>query len=342
MALSPSGEGAICYAGICCGKSDNAMLLRFWGTRGSLPVALSGQGVRDKVKAALRQANGRAFTSNAALDDFMDNELDFPTSHGFGGNSSCVEIAGGDNTVVCDMGSGLRDLGQRIIAEHGPGVPRRYDFFISHVHWDHIMGLPFFAPAYIPGNEIHIHGCHQSMEEAFRRQQSAPCFPVHWDQMAADIRLDVIAPGQTYRIGGFDVSAIKQHHGGASYGYRFERDGKVAVYSTDGEHNQVSEVETRRYTDFLSGADLLIFDAMYSMADMVSVKQDWGHSSNIVGVDLCHRAGVGHYCLFHHEPIYDDYALQKILDETIHYAAIMSPGRSLKVSMAYDGLEIRL
>jgi phosphoribosyl 1,2-cyclic phosphodiesterase len=318
------------------------MLLRFWGTRGSLPVALSGQGVRDKVFAVLRQADGRSFASDAELNDFIENEVDFATSHGFGGNTSCVEFVGGENTMVCDMGSSLRELGQKIMVEHGPGVPRRYDFFMSHVHWDHIMGLPFFAPAYIPGNKIHIHGCHEVLEEAFRRQQSDPCFPVHWDQLAADITLDIIEPDRNYQIAGFNVSAVKQNHAGDSYGYCFELGGKRAVYSTDGEHTQESEAETQRYIDFLSGVDLLVFDSMYSMADMVSVKQDWGHSSNIVGVDLCHRAGVGHYCLFHHEPIHDDYALQKILDETIRYEEIMNPGTPLRVSMAYDGLELEV
>ena len=318
------------------------MLLRFWGTRGSLPVALSGQGVRDKVFAALRQSAGRAFATENELNEFIDNELDFATSHGYGGNSSCVEVVGGENTVICDMGSGLRELGQQVMIEHGPATLRRYDFFMSHVHWDHIMGLPFFAPAYIPGNEIHIHGCHDVMEEAFRRQQSAPCFPVDWDQMGADISFDIMAPDTNYQIAGFEVRALKQNHAGDSYGYSFAQNGKRAIYSTDGEHTQASEGETRRYIEFLSGADLLVFDSMYSIADMVSVRQDWGHSSNIVGVDMCHRAGIGHYCMFHHEPIYDDYDLQIILDETVRYEKIMNRGASLRISMAYDGLEIEL
>ncbi len=318
------------------------MILRFWGTRGSLPTALSGQGVRDKVIAALRAANGRKFTTDAELDQFVDDELEFAISHGFGGNSSCVEIVGGENAMICDMGSGLRELGQKALADYGPETARRYDIFLSHVHWDHIMGMPFFAPAYIPGNEIHIHGCHEVMEVAMHRQQSAPCFPVDWDQMGADFVFDVLTPGRTYDIAGFEVSAIKQNHAGDSYGYSFAQNGKRVVYSTDGEHTQESEAETQAYVDFLKGADLLIFDAMYSMAEMVSVKQDWGHSSNIVGVDLCHRAGVAHYCMFHHEPIYDDFALQKILDETIRYEQIMNTGAPLHVSMAYDGLEIEL
>jgi phosphoribosyl 1,2-cyclic phosphodiesterase len=132
---------------------------------------------------------------------------------------------------------------------------------------------------------------------------------------------------------------VQPHHGD-SYGYRFEHDNKAVVYSTDAEHKLESETETAEFVEFFKAADLVIFDAMYTMADMISVKEDWGHSSNIIGVDLCHRAGVKHYCMFHHEPVFGDKALADILTETIRYEEIIRDGHELKVSSAYDGLEI--
>jgi phosphoribosyl 1,2-cyclic phosphodiesterase len=318
------------------------MLVRFWGTRGSLPVALDGGGVRQKVKQALQHAGGRRFDSEEAIERFIDTELDFPTRHGYGGNSACVDIVGGPDYMICDMGSGLRCLGQQLMKEHGPGKPQVYNFFMSHVHWDHIMGFPFFPPAYIPRNTIRIHGCHTVMEEAFRRQQSDPCFPVQWDQLGADIQLVQLEPGQVYDINGFRVRAHLQPHHGDSYGYRFEKDGKVVVYSTDGEHKLDSEAATNAIVDFYRQADLVIFDAMYSLADMVTMKEDWGHSSNIIGVDLCLRAHARHLCMFHHEPIYDDAMLYNVLQETVRYEEIARQTYALKVSMAYDGLVIEL
>jgi phosphoribosyl 1,2-cyclic phosphodiesterase len=320
------------------------MLIRFWGTRGSLPVALDGAGVRHKLKQALVRANGRRFISEEAIEHFIDKELDFPTRHGYGGNSACVEIVGGENYTVCDMGSGLRCLGQQIMTEYGPGKPQVYNFFMSHMHWDHIMGFPFFSPAYIPGNKIRIYGCHtlSDLEEAFHRQQSDPCFPVQWHQLGADIELIHLEPGRVYEINGFRVRAKLQPHHGDSYGYRFEKDGKAVVYSTDGEHKLESEVDTEAVIDFYRNADLVIFDAMYSLADMISVKEDWGHSSNVVGVDLCIRANVKHYCMFHHEPTYDDSTIHKVLRETMRYEEIMREGDALKVSTAYDGLVIHV
>jgi len=318
------------------------MRLHFWGTRGSLPVALSADGVRQKIKQALLQANGRHFESEKALEQFIDAELSFPTRHGYGGNTSCVEIIGGEGYTICDMGSGLRCLGQQIMQEHGPGRPQVYNFFMSHFHWDHIMGFPFFPPAYIPGNTIRIYGCHAIMEEAFRRQQSDPCFPVHWDQLGAEIALIQLEPDRSYEINGLRVTAKLQPHHGDSYGYRFEQGGKVVVYSTDAEHKLESEEETEAFIDFYRDADLVIFDAMYSLADMITVREDWGHSSNISGVDLCLRANVKHYCMFHHEPIYDDERIHMVLQETIRYEEIMREGKALKVSTAYDGLVLQL
>ena len=230
------------------------MLIRFWGTRGSIPVALTGAGVRSKIKQALLQANGRRFDDDAAVERFIDEELDFPIRHSYGGNSACVDIVGGTEYMVCDMGSGLRSLGQQIMREHGPGKPQVYNFFMSHVHWDHIMGFPFFPPAYIPGNTIRIHGCHPLavLQEAFHRQQSDPCFPVDWKNLGADIQLVHLEPEQWYEINGFRVKAKLQPHHGDSYGYRFEKDGKVVVYSTDGEHKLESAEATEAMIDFLS------------------------------------------------------------------------------------------
>ena len=119
----------------------------------------------------------------------------------------------------------------------------------------------------------------------------------------------LLEPGREYEVAGLRVRAKRQAHAGDSYGYRFERDGKAVVYSTDSEHKLDDTDETEAFVEFFRDADLVIFDAMYSLADAISVKEDWGHSSNIVGVELCQLARAKHLCLFHHEPAYDDPAI---------------------------------
>jgi phosphoribosyl 1,2-cyclic phosphodiesterase len=319
------------------------MLVRFWGTRGSLPAPIDFNAVRTKLRAALLAANGRHFADPAAVDRFIADELPFSVGGGFGGNSSCVQIeTGTEPYFICDLGSGAREFGNRVLATHGPARKNRFNIFMSHPHWDHIMGFPFFTPSYIPGNTIRIYGCHPTMREAFERQQSAPCFPVDFGSLVATVEFVPLEPGKEVEIDGVRVRPILQNHAGDSYGYRFVRDGKTVVYSTDNEHK--FEVLDRDYpfVSFYQDADVLIFDAMYSLADAISVKEDWGHSSNMVAVELAQMARVKHLVLFHHEPIYDDTMIEAILAETRRYAEISAPNSGLKITAAYDGLAIAL
>jgi ribonuclease BN (tRNA processing enzyme) len=131
-------------------------------------------------------------------------------------------------------------------------------------------------------------------------------------------------------------------HGGDSFGYRLERNSKAVIYSTDSEHKLEDSEVTQSFVDFFHGADVVIFDAMYSLADTVSVKEDWGHSSNVVGVELCQLAEARHLVLFHHEPAFDDATIERVWRETQRLEEITRGEQPLTVTAAYDGLEITL
>ena len=319
------------------------MRVRFWGTRGSIPVALTSADIRHKIEQALALAIASGVDSPGNLQNFIEHDLGFSMSHTYGGHSSCVELeTGRAEYLVCDMGSGARAFGNRIMSRRDGGPPPVVNVIMSHVHWDHIMGFPFFAPAYVPGARIRIHGCHEVLEQAFRLQQSAPCFPVDFSRLAADIEFTQLKAGASYDVAGFKVTPKLQRHTGGSYGYRFERDGKTVVYSTDSEHKLEDPAETRGFVEFFRNADLVIFDAMYSLLDAVSMKEDWGHSSNIVGVEMAQMANVKHLCLFHHEPAFDDDHIESVLNETIRLEKLTRAAQPLKITAAYDGMEIEL
>lgn len=315
----------------------------FWGTRGGLPVSLNARDVREKIRTALNAANGKTFKTQAALDEFVAS-LPFATAGTFGGNSSCVEITtGGPEHVVCDMGSGARPFGQSKIAAYGVPNPQTYHIFVSHLHWDHLMGFPYFPPMYIRGNRIVIHGCHEQLEEAVRMQMRSPSFPVDYSQAGATIEFDLMTPGKMHYIAGLNVTPKFQRHAGDSYGYRFESLGRVVVYSTDSEHRVDNIAERDEFIRFFAKADLVVFDAMYSLAEAVSVKADWGHSSNVVGVELCLAAAARRIALFHHEPVHDDLQLSRLLSETRRLELITRGSQQmLDVISAYDGLTIEL
>jgi phosphoribosyl 1,2-cyclic phosphodiesterase len=321
-----------------------SLTVRFWGTRGSLPVAGRAETVRGKIARALVAAGGRRFADEAEAAAFAESELDFATFGAYGGATSCVEIEGAAPAFfVCDMGSGLREFGLDAFRRCAAGHPKVFHVFLSHLHWDHIMGFPFFGPAFDPGARIVVHAGHSDAETALRRQQEEISFPVPFDWLGAEICFVTHAPGVPIDIEGVEVTLIAQHHSHDSYGFRFRAGGRSVIYSTDSEHKLDNMESEAAFERFFGGADLVICDTMYSLGDTVSLKQDWGHSSNVVAVDLCHGAEARRLALFHHEPTYSDADIQRMHEETVRYEELVRAERPpLEVICAYDGLEIEL
>ncbi len=315
------------------------MRVTFWGTRGSLPTPLNARAVRKKLVNALVKGAAKNLDTPEKAEAFCEEELSFAESSTFGGNSSCIQVdVGGPDYLLCDLGSGVREFSLAAIAKHGPRAPQTYHILMSHVHWDHIMGFPFFIPCFIPGNRVVIYSCHDKVEKAIRYQNHTPCFPVEFTALAAKIEFVKLEADKSYDIAGAKIIGTRQMHVNDSYGYRIEKNGKTVVYTTDSEHKPEDKAEMLRAADFFKNADLVIFDAMYSLADSVSMKEDWGHSSNVMGVELCQMAGARKLCLFHHEPVYDDARLEGVFRETIRFEEITRTDSKLDVVIAYDGL----
>ncbi len=214
-----------------------------------------------------------------------------------GGNTSCVEVLAGDNRIVFDAGTGLRGLGDRLIAS-GPSATT---LLLSHLHWDHIQGLPFFTPIYVPGNWIEVvSGPNGAMPlgEALRRQMSAPFFPVEFDDVSRQVRAREARVGEPFAIGDVRVTMARLNHPDPVYGYRLEHKGASIVYATDTEHFAcVDPALARLATD----ADVLIYDAQYTPEEYPG-KVGWGHSTWEAAVALARSAGVRQLVLYHHDP----------------------------------------
>lgn len=314
------------------------MKVIIWGGTGSLPATMRTEQIRDKICRALESAQGYNLNTRDSIEHFVDIKLPFTLKSTYGGNTSCVEIRDGDEYMLLDAGSGIRDFGRYVVrsGKH----PCHFHILISHLHWDHLHGFPFFTPGFMSGNRIDFYGCHTDLKAAFTQQQASPYFPVTIDYMKAEKNFTVLDPGKEYEIAGFRVTAIAQDHPGTSYGYILEKDGKKIVYSTDSEHRERPHYEQSPLCELSRNADILIFDAQYSLIDSIDAKESWGHSSNMVGVEIAVRSNVKHLCLFHSEPTHDDETLDKTLHDAAKYAAMYGDSYPLKISLAYDGLEI--
>ncbi|MCG8417429.1 MAG: MBL fold metallo-hydrolase [Proteobacteria bacterium] len=227
-----------------------------------------------------------------------------------GGNTSCIEISSEHQRIVLDAGTGLRALGERIMRRDRLDDPSAHTknttILLSHVHWDHIQGLPFFTPIYVPGFPIDVisgPNGFMPLEEALRRQMSPPFFPVAFDDLPSRMSVRDERPGHTFVVEGAQVTMARLNHPDPVYGYRIEIDGVAVVYATDTEH--YSCVDPGLST-LARGADILIYDAQYTpeeyRGECGPSKVGWGHSTFEAACELARQAGVRQLVLFHHDP----------------------------------------
>lgn len=288
--------------------------VRFWGTRGSIPTP------------------GHA-------------------TKRYGGNTSCVELRIDDTLLICDGGTGLRELGLGLLRREEPSVVAH--MFFSHMHWDHIQGFPFFVPAYGPKNRLHVYESGPNdtrVQRLLHGQMSSEYFPVTFTDLNAAISPRHFENSEL-SVDGVRVRCLEQRHPGRSYAYSFEKGGKKIVYATDSELDLLIENQDESARDpdarrrlpaevmrFVEGADLLIADAQYTDEEYPA-KVGWGHARTGTVVDLAVAANVRRLALFHHDPMQNDDAVDQKVRAARDRAARQDGG--LTVFGAREGLELK-
>jgi phosphoribosyl 1,2-cyclic phosphodiesterase len=286
-----------------------AVFVKFWGTRGSIPTP-------------------------------------GPSTLRYGGDTSCVEVRAGESILMLDCGTGARQMGMALMREF-PGRALDLHVFVSHTHWDHIQGFPFFAPAYIPGNRITVYslrGADKSLEKIFTGQMDASYFPVELSDLKA--RLEFVELQGRVEIGPVRVSNIYVNHPGMATTFRIEVGGKSVVYTTDHEpyslllgDNEFNRNKDLQVTEFARGADLYIREAQYTDEEYPG-KRGWGHSTWSEVLEAAQHAGVKRLALFHHEPMHDDDVLDRIVAAC--HARMKERGMAFECFAAADNLQIIL
>jgi phosphoribosyl 1,2-cyclic phosphodiesterase len=277
------------------------MLVRFWGVRGSTPTPQSEN---------LR----------------------------YGGNTSCVEVRVNGHIYVFDCGTGFRNLGKQLSQGHAGngrnGHPINAHIFLSHFHWDHIQGIPFFSPLYNDRDSsfvFHSSSRTRGLQQALEEQMADPYFPVNMSDMAAHRQFCTIDEGRT-KLEGCTVQTKWLNHPQGCLGFRMETEGKVIVYATDNEPGDpVFDKSVRKLAE---GADLLIYDAQYLPEEYAARKQGWGHSHWREAINVVMESGAKELILFHHDPDHSDACIDAVVKQAReHYP---------KVRAASEGMEIVL
>ena len=264
------------------------MTVKLWGTRGSIPTP---------GRSTLR----------------------------YGGNTSCVEVRCGETIMLFDCGTGAREAGLALAGEF-KGKPLDVHLFVSHTHWDHIQGFPFFVPAYVPGNHLTLYslrGTDKSLSKIFTGQMDSSYFPVDLSDMMA--QLDFVELEGVVELGAAKVKHFYLNHPGVAVGYRIESEGKSVVYLTDHEpycrltgDNEHNRKLDREVDDFARGADVYIREAQYTEEEY-PVKKGWGHSTWKDAVNSAHAAQAKRLVLFHHDPMHDDEFLDRVVASSRAY-----------------------
>jgi phosphoribosyl 1,2-cyclic phosphodiesterase len=272
------------------------MRVKFWGVRGSTPTPQAGN---------LR----------------------------YGGNTSCVEVRHENSLFVFDCGTGFRTLGQQLQSESN-GQPIRAHIFVSHFHWDHIQGIPFFRPLYENSNNqfaFHSSRRTRTLERVMEEQMASPYFPVNTSEMKAERSFYDMEEGQS-QVDTASVRALWLNHPQGCMGFRLETRDGILVYATDNEPGD--EVFDKNVRKLAEGADVLIYDSQYLPEEYAAKRRGWGHSHWREAVNIVMESGAKELVLFHHDPDHDDELIDKVVNEARnHYPHVRA---------AAEGMELKI
>lgn len=274
------------------------MKIKFWGTRGSIP------------------SPGRSTIK-------------------YGGNTTCVELTLGDNTrVIFDAGTGIRKLGSEIIKNNSNGT---INLFLTHSHWDHIQGFPFFYPAYLERTQIKIYSCapaFNKLKEILTNQMESSYFPVNFNELKARIAFQEISSNE-YFLKDTKFSVIRNNHPGMAYGFKIQEHDKTLIFITDNElHAPKSTLitEPEQFVEFCHGCDMLIHDAHYLPEEMINTA-GYGHSCYEDAFELGVKSNAKHLVFFHHDPDRNDCDIESIVT---HYRDL---AHNLEINMQIDAAQ---
>lgn len=290
-----------------------------------------------------------------------------PKTVKYGGNTASLELRfGPDNRlVIIDAGSGIRELGNKLAKEDLKKGPIKTEIFLTHTHWDHIMGLPFFTPIYIPGTELKIYGPVTYEEDSLDRivgdQLRYRYFPVRQSELAADIKYFPLKESVQDLGNGIVLKTKYLNHPILDLGYRFEYDGKIlcTAYDTEPfinvfevspdspdydeaavrEGGLVAKEENEKVLEFFKDADILIHDTQYTQKEYMDSKLGWGHSSFEWAINAAHKAGVKKLYFFHHDPLRTDEELDRLKDK---YRRAVNGKTDLFIDVAKEGMVIEV
>ncbi len=263
----------------------------------------------------------------------------------YGGNTPCLELVAPDGSqFILDCGTGVRVLGNRWAETYGKKSIEAH-IFVTHYHWDHIQGIPFFAPLYSQQNRFHFYSFRSeflgrdSLKQVFETQMAHPYFPVNLSAMSAARKFSEVSGSDQFEINGTRITARWLNHPQGCLGFRFETSAGTVVYATDNEPGVPKLDQGLR--ELADGADIFVNDAQYTPEQLASTRKGWGHSSWLEGVKVAQEAGVGNLVLFHHDPESNDKIVDGILrDAREKFESVWAASEGMVMTLGEERVEV--
>jgi len=318
------------------------MTVRFWGVRGSSPRPIGPEELRDKLAKILHHVKPEHLQSSENQRRFL-SKLPAELLGIVGGNTACIELRTNANAmVVFDTGTGLRDLEQRI-KKTSESIDE-YHIFLSHFHYDHLLGLPYFGAMYNPRGRITFYSPFPHMEQSLKKFMVAPYHPVGWDSFAADIRFRTLQEDEVLQLGETKIEWIYRNHPNGCSSYKASEAGKSFIYSTDTELTEKDFQRTEKHIAYFQNADAIVLDTQYTLGEAIE-RYNWGHSSYSLAVEFAREFGIRRLYLFHHDPLNSDATMEdilksaRLLDKRLEHRSGKSP---VIIDLAREGHTLEL
>ena len=289
------------------------MQVKLWGVRGSLPSAISNDEYRQKISRIIQHTIKSGIKQNSDINNFI-NDLPEELKYVYGGNTTCITVTSKSGELyIIDCGTGIRLLGNELLKGDCGKGKGNLKILLTHNHFDHVQGLPFFKPLYIPGNVLNFHSPYPNQKDFLNNQMNQPYFPATFESTASQKNYIYLDPKNKKPIkleNDLTLEYYPLNHPGGSFAYKFKQDNKIFIFATDAEFSGEILEQYGSKTSFFQDADLLILDSQYTLNESF-MKIDWGHTSYTMAVNCGIRWNIKNLVLTHHEPDYTDSILHE-------------------------------